>query len=67
MIVYNDIYNSLLPSLHMDVPEHNIYVHRYYVENLALDTKSKMELNGYRDHTNTVSRSPFSQIHNQQG
>ena len=62
VVTYNDLYNSLLPSLPVDVPEWSVDVHRYYVENLALDIKSKMEMNGYKDHKITVSRSPFSQI-----
>ena len=62
MITYNDLYSSLLPSLQVDVAEWSVDVHRYYVDNLAPDIRTKMELNGYTDHKQTVSRSPVNQI-----
>ena len=62
VITYNDLYSSLLPSLQVDVAEWSVDVHRYYVDNLAPDIRTKMELNGYSDHKQTVSRSPVNQI-----
>ena len=32
VVTYNDLYNSLLPSQSVDVPELSIDVHRYYVK-----------------------------------
>ena len=63
VITYNDLYSSLLPSLQVDVAEWSVDVHRYYVDNLAPDIRTKMELNGYSDHKQTVSRSPVNLIH----
>ena len=62
VITYNDLYSSLLPSLQVDVAEWSVDVHQYYVDNLAPDIRTKMELNGYTDHKQTVSRSPVNQI-----
>lgn len=62
VITYNDLYNSLILSLQVDVAEWSVDVHRYYVNNLAPDIRTKMELNGYSDHKQTVSCSPVNQI-----
>ena len=36
VIVYNDLYHGILPSLPVVVAERGIDVYRYYVENLSL-------------------------------
>jgi hypothetical protein len=58
---YSDIFNGLMRSLSSE-REWLIDVHEYFMKNLAVDIREKMESDGYKVHMQSTSKNPYNQI-----
>jgi hypothetical protein len=58
---YADIFNGLMRSLSSET-EWLVDVHEYFMKNLAIDIREKMESDGYKAHMQSTSKKPFNQI-----